>query len=196
MNNLTIRRPTFQFPDHLNLLPDATDKYYSALSCAITIVAPHIERYLIRTMRQAQQHIRCSELRQMVQDFSSQEANHFRNHDRLNAILRQQLSEDSRHMLKKAETQLEEDYAKFGKSRSLKFNLAYAEGFEAATCALSLWSFQHKTTQTLDPEWRSLLDWHLAEEIEHRTVAFDLYHHLGGNYSHRLIWATYAKHTC
>jgi predicted metal-dependent hydrolase len=33
-----------------------------------------------------------------------------------------------------------------------------------------------------DPEMVDLVKWHGAEEIEHRTVAFDLYRHLGGGY--------------
>ena len=33
-----------------------------------------------------------------------------------------------------------------------------------------------------DPEMVDLVKWHGAEEVEHRTVAFDLYRHLGGGY--------------
>lgn len=33
-----------------------------------------------------------------------------------------------------------------------------------------------------DPAMLDLIKWHGAEEIEHRTVAFDLYRHLGGGY--------------
>ena len=33
-----------------------------------------------------------------------------------------------------------------------------------------------------DPEMIDLIKWHGSEEIEHRTVAFDLYRHLGGSY--------------
>jgi hypothetical protein len=36
-----------------------------------------------------------------------------------------------------------------------------------------------------DPVMLDLLRWHGAEEVEHRTVAFDIFRHLGGNYVER-----------
>ncbi|KVE32476.1 metal-dependent hydrolase [Burkholderia sp. TSV86] len=41
-----------------------------------------------------------------------------------------------------------------------------------------------------DPAIVDLLRWHGAEEVEHRTVAFDIYSHLGGNYVERSIHMT------
>lgn len=38
-----------------------------------------------------------------------------------------------------------------------------------------------------DPTMVDLLRWHGAEEVEHRTVAFDIYRHLGGTYPERCV---------
>ncbi|HKT63713.1 metal-dependent hydrolase [Burkholderia sp. 22313] len=38
-----------------------------------------------------------------------------------------------------------------------------------------------------DPTMVDLLRWHGAEEVEHRTVAFDIYNHMGGNYPERCV---------
>ncbi|OZF25662.1 hypothetical protein CH296_26465 [Rhodococcus sp. 14-2496-1d] len=38
----------------------------------------------------------------------------------------------------------------------------------------------------LSPRVLDLFRWHLAEEVEHRHVAFDLFTHLDGNYFHRV----------
>ena len=42
-------------------------------------------------------------------------------------------------------------------------------------------------TNGADPEVADLFTWHSAEEVEHRTVAYDLYRHLGGTYSMRAL---------
>jgi len=38
-----------------------------------------------------------------------------------------------------------------------------------------------------DPEVSDLFTWHSAEEVEHRTVAYDLYRHLGGTHSMKAL---------
>jgi uncharacterized protein len=55
---------------------------------------------------------------------------------------------------------------------------------EHMTCVLGNYALYNTRWQSLgaDPELLDLIKWHGAEEIEHRTVAFDLYQHLGGSY--------------
>ncbi|MGY9073668.1 MAG: alpha/beta fold hydrolase [Acidimicrobiales bacterium] len=46
--------------------------------------------------------------------------------------------------------------------------------------------------QDFDDSWRQLVEWHLAEEIEHRTVTFNAYEHVCGGYFYRTgrgLWA-------
>lgn len=39
----------------------------------------------------------------------------------------------------------------------------------------------------LDPEMQQVLCWHAAEELEHRTLPYDIYQHIGGGYLKRVL---------
>ena len=91
------------------------------------------------------------------------------------------------------EAELDRDYHRFTESKSLRFNLAYAEGFEAFTCALACFSLQTASFDRMHPAVRELFAWHLMEEIEHRTVAFDVYEHVVGGYLYRLVVGLFAQ---
>ena len=41
----------------------------------------------------------------------------------------------------------------------------------------------------VDPQMAALLRWHAVEELEHRSVPFDVYRHLGGTYAMRVAFA-------
>jgi uncharacterized protein len=90
------------------------------------------------------------------------------------------------------ERELDEEYKRFSKERPLKFNLAYAEGFESMTSAVSSVQLEMGMYDRVDSPLSDLARWHVMEELEHRTVAFDVYHAVGGSYLYRVrnqIWA-------
>ncbi|SSQ43692.1 metal-dependent hydrolase [Acinetobacter baumannii] len=64
------------------------------------------------------------------------------------------------------------------------FRLGVIATVEHMTCVLGNYALYNKRWEELgaDPEMVDLVKWHGSEEIEHRTVAFDLYRHLGGGY--------------
>ena len=67
------------------------------------------------------------------------------------------------------------------------FRLGIVATVEHMTCVLGKYALYNKKWAELgaDPNMLDLIKWHGAEEIEHRTVAFDLYRHLGGGYISR-----------
>ena len=64
------------------------------------------------------------------------------------------------------------------------FRVGIIATVEHMTCVLGKYILYNKEWEKLgaDANMLDLLKWHGAEEIEHRTVAFDLYRHLGGGY--------------
>ena len=191
MADITVRRVTFEFPEDLPALPDPSDVRGSCELAGFSFTMPYLEPYLIRTMRVAVKQATDPAIADDIRKFSAQEGNHFRNHARINNVLRAKLAPETALEIKRIEADMEADYQRFTKSKSLKFNLAYAEGFEAMTLAMALSSFD-QGFECFDENWARLFEWHLAEEVEHRTVTFDAYDHLYGQYFYRLgvgLWA-------
>src|SRR5690606_24880560 len=100
------------------------------------------------------------------------------NHLVFNKVLRDQGYEG----LKPFEDKIRGDYDRFLKTRSLRFNLAYCEGFESMSAsACEAWFEDYDDMlEGADPAAADLWRWHLAEEFEHRTVCSDVYHELSG----------------
>ena len=100
--------------------------------------------------------------------------------------------------LREIEDQLEADYRRFSNTKSLKFNLAYAEGFEAATFAGGRANFRNNVFDRLETiqntDLLRLFIWHALEEVEHSTVTFNIYDHLYGDYLYRLVAGTYGQY--
>lgn len=74
----------------------------------------------------------------------------------------------------------------------LLFRLGIIAGIEHMTCVLGNYALRNRAWDDAgaDPTLLDLLRWHGAEEVEHRSVAFDLYQHLGGGYLSRYYLAS------
>jgi predicted metal-dependent hydrolase len=66
--------------------------------------------------------------------------------------------------------------------------LAMIASIEHVTAVLGHWILNARALDTLGvhPGMLDMLRWHGAEEVEHRSVAFDLYQHLDGRYLRRI----------
>jgi predicted metal-dependent hydrolase len=145
-------------------------------------------------MRRAKDQLDGERHRELIEDiatFNKQEAQHFKQHAVYNKAIRDQGYEG----MAAIEEAYEADYERFLASRSLKFNVAYCEGFEALG-AVSAPFFLDACDDLLagaDPAVTELWAWHLAEEFEHRSVCHEVYRSLYGRgwtrgYFYR-VWA-------
>jgi uncharacterized protein len=195
-HDITVRKVKFEFPDDLDEVLPGNDVVRETYMVAFSLTMPYLEPYLIRTFRAVADDITDVGLAADVREFIGQEAQHFQNHRRINEIIKRQLGPAVAAELQAVEDRLDADYRRFNTSKSRRFNLVYAEGFEAMTCAMALTSIAEaeagSSTIPSGP-WGELWAWHLAEEMEHRTVAFDLYEHLEGSYPHRVIGSLRAQ---
>jgi uncharacterized protein len=148
---------------------------------AFSIVPAHIEPYLMKVMRRAKdvldpKHVK---LHDDIAIFNKQEMEHCKNHVAFNRALYEQGYEG----LRDVEKPYQQDYVRFLKDKSLRFNVAYCEGFEAmgSTAAQVIFEDLDEYLVGADSEALELWKWHLAEEFEHREVCFQVYKTLYGN---------------
>ncbi|MBK9522260.1 MAG: metal-dependent hydrolase [Rhodocyclaceae bacterium] len=192
---MTLRAMPFVFepsnkhwnPGHWNTARPEFSQVVNSASLAM----PFLEPYLIRSMRAARSKITDPALLADLDLYIRQEAAHYKQHQLFNETLRAA----GYTCIDAIESRLAADYSKLEKERSLRFNLAYAEGFEAMALAIGQMLIEDRVHLFGDskPAVASLVLWHFVEEIEHKSVAYDVLHHLHPGYFLRiggLIYAT------
>ena len=180
----------FEYPNDIHPHWKKSSPEFSHIVNAGSLAMPFLEPYLIRSMGLAKQRIKDPVLLAEVEDYIAQEAQHFQQHRRFNDILKTR----GYKCIDQLEEQLKRDYTKFSQKRSLKFNLAYAEGFESMALAIGHMLIERREEffGGADPAVSSLVLWHFVEEIEHKNVAFGVYEHLYGGYFYRVFGLLYA----
>jgi predicted metal-dependent hydrolase len=180
-----------RFPriDYSNVRPDwAPNREFAHDRNASSTIPTYVEPYLIKVMQRAKAILPASETRlhAEIDIFIAQESQHFRQHNAFNRKVR----EAGYSGLAPLEAKLRDDYVAFLDRHSLKFNLAYSEGFESlGPPAAAMW-FDHSDAflTGADPEAVALWKWHMAEEFEHRDVCHRLFHALYSQGPWNRLW--------
>lgn len=187
---MTVRRPAFAYPPAMSGHWNRRRPEFSHIVNAASLAMPYLEPYLIKTMRAAREHVCDDKLKKALDDYVSQEAMHFRQHRRFN----DELIARGYRSIAGIETRLAADYARLGETKSLAFNLAYAEGFESMALAIGEMLIEDRAFLFGGSESgvASLVLWHFVEEIEHKNVAYDVFEHVAGGYFRRVHGFLYA----
>lgn len=187
---MTVRRMGFAYPAAMSGHWNRRRPEFSQIVNAASLAMPYLEPYLIRTMREARPQISDAALLSALDDYVAQEAMHFRQHRKFN----DELKARGYRSIEKIEARMAADYARLTETRSLAFNLAYAEGFESMALAIGEMLIEDREFLFGGAESgvASLVLWHFVEEIEHKNVAYDVFEHVAGNYFRRVYGVLYA----
>lgn len=189
--NLIVRKMKFDIDDDMDMLFVKDDPESSCYLNAISLILPYLEPYVIRSMKQALPLVSNNDLRNNMELFIKQEAQHFQQHQRYNEVVR-------KHYLgvEEFEIKIKNDYASFFENKNTKFNIGYVEGFEALTTGMSIIALDGGMCSRADGTAGDLFRWHFCEEVEHRTLAYDVYHDLYKGYWHRAKMTAFVlRHT-
>ena len=152
----------------------------SAFYVALSLTFPSGEAEFIRSVRNFDKQIDDPKLKQDVKDFAAQEAHHGLQHRKLNQKFAD-LGYASAEIESLIDAKLAERCIRWSPAKRLRRTVA-AEHFTATMAHQAL-----AHPETLDPApevFKNLMLWHAIEEIEHKSVTFDVYQHCVGD-----MWA-------
>ncbi len=146
------------------------DPYKTRMMDAMQLYFPDGERYFITCVRHYRERISDPVLSKHVRDFTRQEAQHGIAHTRFNNLLKEQgLPVDKMLAMQKRRNSF------WLKHFSPEFNLALTAAFEHFTALLAEGFFARKAVmQGADPRMKALFAWHAIEEMEHKSVVFNV----------------------
>ena len=88
LDTMTVRKMPFEFPDEIE--PDFMDGDHerSFSFIAGSLLLPHLEPYLIRSMKAAEKHVTDPVVLEGLKKFASQEGQHYQMHKKFNDTIR------------------------------------------------------------------------------------------------------------
>jgi len=150
--------------------PINDNAFASSVIAVLSGVFPPGERFFVESVRHFRDQITDPTLKAQVSGFIGQEALHGREHERLNAIF--------------SDMGIRVDFAEKGVKMGLNFlerfspeqQLACTIFMEHFTAIFGESFLQHRQfREACEPEALKLWTWHALEELEHKSVAYDVY---------------------
>jgi predicted metal-dependent hydrolase len=174
---LPLRRIAFEYPADLDPSWNRRLPEFAAAANAVSLLMPHAEPYFVRSVRAVIPRL-ADGARPEAEAYVRQEMAHHRQHRRFNDLV------VARHpALARLERAMARAYGGLGRRRSERYNLAFAAGSETIAYSLARWTERHlgDLFDDADPVPATLFLWHLAEEVEHKSAAFDVYESVDGS---------------
>lgn len=156
----------------------------------VNLLFPIGERFFVRSVNAYLDQLEDPELRADVRAFFSQEGRHAHDHDRFNQVLRDQGFEIDRFL-----TSYEQILRALEQRMSPELRLSVTAATEHFTAILAEGVFTGPILDHAALPMKTLLAWHAMEEIEHRSVAFDVLQQVNPSYWLRMAGLAVATTT-
>jgi predicted metal-dependent hydrolase len=187
---LTVRKPAIATPNaHLDWSPVPE---FAHIFNGSSVMIPYVEHYLNNVMRTVETG-HCADDPALVREigqFIRQEATHARYHLAFN----KQMFEAGYEALKPLIAETVAELQVLREKRSLAFNIAYCAGFETTATFSAKYLMERCDSyfRDCDSYGANLLQWHVAEEFEHRATCHKAFQAVSGNYVIRIAGLAYS----
>ncbi|MGH8629303.1 MAG: metal-dependent hydrolase [Burkholderiales bacterium] len=186
---IVVRNPGLKWRDPSSRFWFGNSAIRSNWMNALSTLFPAGERLFVDSVRHYEDRIGDPALRAKVAAFIGQESAHGREHRRFNELLKSHGYPVDR-MEALVENLLAHVRRRYGERTQLAVTCAL-EHFTTILCTEVLRSPEFHTP--MQGEHFRLWCWHCLEELEHKTVAFDVYVATGGTYLRRMITTIHAS---
>ncbi|MEL7155795.1 MAG: metal-dependent hydrolase [Actinomycetota bacterium] len=176
MQQLPVRHPRFDLAEGTNPMWTPAVPEFACAANAVSLLMPYMEPYFVRAVSRVVDDLPAS-VAADARSYVGQEAEHHRQHRNYNRLLRHRY-----RALRPVEAVARRVYGWLGRTRSRGFNVAFTAASETIAYSAARWAAQHHRSlfADADPELSALFIWHLAEEVEHKSVAWDVHQAIGG----------------
>lgn len=166
-----------EYPDDVPLAWNRTFPEVACAANAISLLMPYIEPYFARSIRAVVDQLD-DPLRAQTEDYLRQELAHQRQHRRFNDLLVAQ-----HPGLNRLERLAKWTFLGLTRRLSPRFNVAVVAAAESAAFGIARWIDRHVDDlfDDADPVVSTLFLWHLAEEIEHKSAAHEVFEAVDGS---------------
>lgn len=178
-----VRRMDFAFTDDIPRWWLGGDRVLSRHIDALHMLFPEGERFFVRSVKRYLRDLDDPHLKARVKGFIGQEVMHGREHEGAYALLDRDGIEYASFLEGPGAAFFERLEARFSPMTCLAITCA----LEHMTAVLGEGAFTDTLLDDAHPTMRELALWHAAEEIEHKSVAFDVYRAMGGGYARRIL---------
>jgi len=183
------RRVKFDFSDFDGPFYYAGNSCISAMWVGLSATFPAGEGEFIKSVKLFENQISDSKLKTEVQNFTAQEAHHSLQHRQINKMF-----DELGYSTTKLHEFFKEELAVREQKWSAEKRLAQTVCAEHVTAVMAHHALTHPEHMANFPEsFRNLFLWHAIEEIEHKSVAFDVYMECVGDL--KLLHSQYKKFT-
>lgn len=173
---LAVRNPGFDHPDDTD---PVWTPHHPELACAansVSLLMPHMEPYFVRSIAAVVPRLP-DELAAQTRAYLGQEMQHQRHHRQFNRFLTAHYPR-----LALVERLAARAFAWLERTRSTELNVAFAATSETIAYTAARWAAgRRQLFVEANPMVAALFVWHLAEEVEHKSVAYDVYHSIDGS---------------
>ena len=180
----TKNKSLFNFPDGKSRYWINDSVYITHAYNTASLMLPTVEKYFAQFFQINTKQLNLSqEEKQELSLFIRQEASHGMEHQQFNQLL-----EKEGYPVKKIQNMVQKKIDTIKSKWSIKNQFAFIAALEHFTAILSPLVLENPSyLNGVQPEIKKLWEWHAVEEIEHKSVAFNIYTAAKGGYWRRVF---------